>query len=102
MGKRTVRNESYSEQLFQSVRILEKHKIYVYPRVLTIQESEAENATKEAPNFSKHSNVILCDSAPLMKVSSSFIRKAIKAKKDVRYLLSEPVFRYVDDMKFYQ
>jgi len=38
----------------------------------------------------------------LMKVSSSFIRKAIKAKKDVRYLLSEPVFRYVDDMKFYQ
>jgi len=37
-----------------------------------------------------------------MKVSSSFIRKAIKAKKDVRYLLSEPVFRYVDDMKFYQ
>lgn len=87
---------------FNYEQILEKHKIYVYPRVLTIQESEAENAMKEAPSFSKHPNVILCDSAPLMKVSSSFIRKAIKAKKDVRYLLSEPVFRYIDEMKFYQ
>jgi len=87
---------------FNYEQILENHKIYVYPRVLTIQESEAENATKEAQNFSKHPNVILCDFAPLMKLSSSFIRKAIKEKKDVRYLLSEPVFRYVDDMKFYQ
>ena len=37
---------------FNYEQILEKHKIYVYPRVLTIQESEAENATKEAPNAS--------------------------------------------------
>ena len=27
---------------------------------------------------------------------------AIKERKDVRYLLSEPVFNYVDEMKFYQ
>jgi nicotinate-nucleotide adenylyltransferase len=38
----------------------------------------------------------------VMKVSSSFIRKAIKNKKDVRYLLTETVFKYVDEMNFYK
>ena len=37
-----------------------------------------------------------------MKVSASFIRKAIKEGKDVRYLLTEPVFKYIDEMNFYK
>jgi nicotinate-nucleotide adenylyltransferase len=37
-----------------------------------------------------------------MKVSSSFIRQAIKDKKDVRYLLTEPVYKYIDEMNFYK
>ena len=48
-----------------------------------------------------HSNIIRCD-APVMKISSSFIRKAILENKDVRYLLTSEVFRYVDEMNFYK
>jgi nicotinate-nucleotide adenylyltransferase len=89
---------------FNYEQILSKHKIYVYPRVLTPQEeNEIENTKKEQlDQFKSHPNVSFCKDAPVMKVSSSFIRSSIKAKKDVRYLLSEPVFRYVDEMKFYQ
>jgi nicotinate-nucleotide adenylyltransferase len=89
---------------FNYEQILAKHKIYVYPRVLTPQEeSELENIKKEQlDQFKNHPNVSFCKDAPVMRVSSSFIRNAIKEKKDVRYLLSEPVFRSVDDMKFYQ
>jgi nicotinate-nucleotide adenylyltransferase len=37
-----------------------------------------------------------------MKVSSSFIRNAIAEGKDVRYLLTEPVYKYVEEMHFFE
>jgi nicotinate-nucleotide adenylyltransferase len=46
--------------------------------------------------------VIFCDDAPIMKVSASFIRQSIKEGKDVRYLLTEPVYKYITDMHFYK
>lgn len=84
--------------------ILKNHKIYVYPRVLTTQE-EAEVTTINAQignDFAQNTNVVLCDDAPVMKVSASFIRQAIKDGKDVRYLLTEPVHKYIDEMNFYR
>jgi nicotinate-nucleotide adenylyltransferase len=53
-------------------------------------------------SFSQHQNVILCDDAPVMKVSASFIRQAIKEGKDVRYLLTDPVNKYIEEMNFYR
>lgn len=84
--------------------ILQNHKLFVYPRVLTIQEEEEmENiGTRPDNEFWKLPNVVFCEDAPVMKVSSSFIRKAIKDGKDVQYLLTEPVFKYVEDMNFYK
>ena len=79
-------------------KIINNHKIFVYPRVLT--EQEMEDNTIEFSSFN-HSNVIRCQ-APIMKISSSFIRKAIKNGKDVRYLLTPEVFKYVDEMNFYK
>jgi nicotinate-nucleotide adenylyltransferase len=84
--------------------IMEKHKIYVYPRVLTMQE-ELEVVAMSADlinDYKSHQNVEFCEDAPVMKVSSSFIRQSIKEGKDVRYLLTEPVRRYVDEMNFYK
>ena len=78
--------------------ILNNHKIYVYPRVLT--EQEIKDNTNEYSSFN-HVNVIRCE-APIMKISSSFIRKAIKNKKDVRYLLTPDVHKYVEEMNFYK
>ena len=73
--------------------ILNNHKLYVYPRPITSNEEEADI---------KHENIIFCKDVPVMKISSSFIRKAMKEGKDVRYLLTEPVYKYLDEMNFYK
>ena len=78
--------------------ILNNHKIYVYPRVLTEQEIEDNSNVYFSFN---HVNVIRCQ-APVMKISSSFIRKAIQNKKDVRYLLTPDVHKYLEEMNFYK
>ncbi|MFT5823779.1 MAG: nicotinate-nucleotide adenylyltransferase [Crocinitomix sp.] len=80
--------------------IIENYSIIVYPRVGTIQE--LAKSDQEAPNeIMDLPNVHLSD-APIMKISSSFIRNMIQEGKDVRYLLSEPVFNYLDEMNFYK
>lgn len=74
--------------------ILENFDIYVYPRIQAAHETDVKD-------FSKSPRVHFCD-APVMNLSSTNIREAIKNKKDVRYLLTDPVFRYVDEMNFYK
>jgi nicotinate-nucleotide adenylyltransferase len=81
--------------------ILSNHDIYVYPRVLTIQEKEDLKIHRTNSKLANHERVIKVD-APVMKLSSSFIRKAIKDKRDVRYLLTEPVNKYIEEMHFYE
>jgi len=79
--------------------ILENHEVIVYPRVYTeVEKVEISEQTKE---FRNHSKIKIVD-APLMKVSSSVIRKMIAEGKDVQYLLTPEVFKYVDEMNFYR
>lgn len=84
--------------------ILKNHKIYVYPRVLTVQEeAEVTGINSHVGNdFAEDANVVFCDDAPVMKVSASFVRNAIRDGKDVRYLLTEPVHTYIEEMNFYR
>ncbi len=70
--------------------IIENHKIYVYPR-----------PGYDRLPLASHRNVTLVD-VPMMDISSSFIRRQIAAKKDVRYLLTEPVYKYLTEMHFYE
>jgi nicotinate-nucleotide adenylyltransferase len=70
--------------------ILNNYEVYVYPR----QNCEGEK-------FINHLKVKLID-APVMELSASFIRKAIKDKKDVRYMLPESVYKYIMEMHFYE
>ena len=55
----------------------------------------------DSGKFDTHPSVKVTD-APLMEISSSFIRQAIKDKKDVRYLLAPPVWQYSKEMHFYE
>ena len=84
--------------------ILKNHKIYVYPRVLTVQEEAEVTGINShiGNNFAEDANVVFCDDAPVMKVSASFVRNAIRDGKDVRYLLTEPVHKYIEEMNFYR
>jgi nicotinate-nucleotide adenylyltransferase len=38
---------------------------------------------------------------PMMDISSSYIRQCIANGKDVRYLLTDPVYNYLTEMHFY-
>lgn len=79
--------------------IIDYHDVYVYPRVLT--EEEQEKINRKQNRFINHKRVHLVN-APIMKISSSLIRKAIKDGKDVKYLLTEPVYKYLTEMNFYK
>lgn len=79
-------------------QIIDRCELYVYPRALTIQEQEEDTLPDES---FQHEKAKMYD-VPVMKVSASFVREAIKNKKDVRYLLTEPVYKYVTEMHFYE
>ncbi len=46
-------------------------------------------------------NIVVAKDAPLMEISSSFIRKAIKKGKDVRHFLTQKTWEYLEEMYFY-
>lgn len=71
--------------------ILERYPIYVYPRNI---KSPRENCRLEG--------TIKKVDAPIIEISSSFIRKAIKSGKNIRPLLPESVWIYLDEMNFYK
>jgi len=72
--------------------ILDHHDIYVYPRI-----SEGSVDTQ----FNTHSKIKKVD-APIMELSSTFIRTSIKEGKNVRPMLPEHVWEYLDEMNFYK
>jgi nicotinate-nucleotide adenylyltransferase len=81
-------------------QLLKNHAIFVYPRALTYQEQLEIPAKKGIPLKEKH-NITITE-APVMNISASFIRKAIKEKRDIRYLLTDPVYKYLSEMHFYE
>ncbi len=70
--------------------ILKNYELYIYPR-----------PNIEGDKFMNHPKVKLVD-APMMEISASFIRKAIKDKKDVRFMVPESVYNYMTEMHFYE
>ncbi len=76
--------------------IIEHHKIIVYPRHQTIQEQSLVEPTVDTDKIAVLKDV------PFMDISASFIRKAIKDGKSVKYLLTAPVLKYIDEMNFYK
>lgn len=80
--------------------LLEQYHLYVYPRAYTLSELEA--APKSENRYLDHPRVHMLENVQVMNISSSFIRKSIKEKKDVRYLLSDSVHQYVEEMNFYK
>ena len=70
--------------------LLKQYSLYVYPRPGHHMEK-----------YINHPSVQLFD-APLMEISSSFIRKGIKDRKNMDYWMPEKVYEYILEMHFYE
>lgn len=71
-------------------QIIQQYQILVYPR-----PGFDEN------NYEKHEHIQIVN-APNMEISSTFLRNAIKAGKDVRHFIPEKAWQYIDEMNFYR
>jgi len=49
----------------------------------------------------KHGADLQIMDAPLLDISSTYIRKQIKEKRSVRYMLPEAVYEYIEDNRYY-
>ena len=70
--------------------IVERYHRLIYPRPGTDREEA-----------SRLPNATLVD-APMMEISSSFIRQAIRDGKDVRHLVPAKAYKYMREMHFYE
>ena len=72
--------------------ILSRYELFVYPR---LSPNKTIALLENHPNITKVS-------APIMEISSTAIRKGIKNRKNIRPLLSQNVWQYLDEMNFYK
>ena len=71
-------------------QLLEFYKFYVYPRP---GSSDHE--------LTRHPSVKLFN-APMVEISASFIREAIRTGKNMSYYLPEKTYKYIQEMHFYK
>lgn len=71
-------------------QILSNYRLLVYPR-----PGHSARVLKDHPNVSFLP-------APLMDISSTFIRESIAAGKDVKHFLPEAVWKYIGEMGFFR
>ena len=86
IGEDNLRNFSKWKNYQQ---ILENYKLYVYPR---------PGVTKD--EIKRHKNIRLVE-APVLDISATFIRKQIKNKKSIRYLVPESVDQMIKTKGFF-
>lgn len=72
--------------------ILERHNIYIYPRIT------ADNSKNQLANHPKVHKI----DAPVVEISSTFIRNGIKEKKNIKPMLPEKVWEHIDRNLFYR
>ena len=82
--------------------ILQNHEIYVYPRISSELETSLNGElAKQNSTFNNHPKIHFIN-APIVEISSTFIRKNIKNKKNVQPLLASKVWEYIDHNNLYK
>jgi nicotinate-nucleotide adenylyltransferase len=70
--------------------LLKLYRIYIYPR-----PDSGKSRFDGHPAFT-------CVDAPLISLSSSFIRQGIKEGRNMQHFLPEKVWKYIQEMNFYK
>ena len=76
--------------------LINRYQIYVYPRPYTLKPN--------SPLLDKllAAADIKSTKAPLMDISSTFIRNGIKKGRNMSYFLPQQVWKYIKEMHFYE
>jgi nicotinate-nucleotide adenylyltransferase len=69
--------------------LLKNYQIYVYPRPGAI-----------VTEWESHPSITFT-STPLMEISSTFIRKALKDKKSIQFFVPDPVLKFIESKGLY-
>jgi len=86
--------------------LLQAHRILVARRESEFRSAawnESGVARVEAlhPELAGHANIVFCDT-PMISVSSTYLRQAIRAHQDIRYLLPDTVLNYIENNHLYE
>ena len=75
--------------------ILERYPIFIYPRI-------SKNTEINSNSILNKNNSVTFINAPIVELSSTFIRKGIALNKNIKPMLSKNVWHYIDEMNFYK
>lgn len=78
-------------------KIINKHRILVYPR-----EKQVDELIEEKGSEIVHSNIVVLPNVPFLKISSSHIRSLVKQGKSIQYLVPESVKQQIEERGFYK
>ena len=82
--------------------LVENHRILVYPRRTSDAPSPVPPPEKPEDVVPRsHPNIQWCD-APMISISSTYLRDAINDTKDIRYLLHDKVLNYISNNHLYE
>lgn len=84
-------NLNYFHKWKNHDEIIKNYDLYVYPRMDSNDGGEL-----------RHHYKVSYVEAPVMKISSSFIRKAIEEGKNVSHYMPSNVAKYLEEMNFYR
>ena len=83
--------------------IISNHRILVYPRRVSSPNIPPPNApNKGGETIFGEDQVVVFTEAPMIAISSSYIREAILTKQDIQYLLPDPVISYIGNNHLYE
>ena len=83
--------------------IISNHRILVYPRRVSSPNIPPSNApNKGGKTVVGKNQVVVFTEAPMIAISSSYIREAILNKQDIQYLLPDPVISYIGNNHLYE
>ena len=83
-------NLQHIDQWKSSTEIINNHQLFIYPRL-----------NYPIPHSPRHQNIVLTN-APIIEISSTFIRQCIHEGKDVRFLLPHEVYQFIKQHQLYR